>query len=69
MKNRKTVILWTGQYSNDGLERLETLTRVERCFFPVHNPRLVGRPGAWTLIADMLEYIPHVNDYPIDAQP
>lgn len=67
MKNRKTVILWAGSTAMDGVEMFETFTRVERCFFPVHNPRLVGRPGAWTLIADVLEYIPHVND--IDAQP
>jgi len=58
-----TIVLWHGQYCNDGRERLETLLRNERTLFGLRSPRLVGRAGSWSLIADAAAYVPHPLDY------
>lgn len=47
----ETVVLWHGQYSNDGKERMEVLQRYARLFF-LDNVRLEGTPGDWRIVAE-----------------
>jgi hypothetical protein len=44
--SRTTVVLWRGQYSNDGLERVETLERLTWA----RDIRLLGTPGDWRIV-------------------
>lgn len=56
MSECATIILWQGQYRNDGLERLENLSpSIDRW---LRDPRLVGEPSNWLLIAEARLYEP-----------
>lgn len=51
-----TVVLWHGQYCNDGRARLEILAKHERTLFGLRNPRLEGEAGDWYVVADADRY-------------
>lgn len=51
-----TVILWHGQYRNDGLEVLNHI--VEYRLPGLKNLRLEGAPTRWFLVADAVIYQP-----------
>jgi hypothetical protein len=51
-----TVVLWHGQYSTDGRERLHIILRNERTLFGLRNTRLIGNDGDWYLVADVDRY-------------
>lgn len=57
-----TVVLWHGQYRNDGRECLDILKDHERALFGLRNPRLVGQSGDWRLVADSTPYAPRPTD-------
>lgn len=51
-RRTETVVFWHGQFSMDGLERLETLRRQERMFF-IDNLRMEGQHGDWRIVGEM----------------
>lgn len=59
-----TVVLWHGQYCNDGKERMAVLERYDRLLFGLREPRLVGRSGHWQIVADAVPYQPRDDDRP-----
>lgn len=55
------IILWHGQYRNDGLEVLDmTLTDCSPRSAPrgLRDVRLVGEPTKWFVVADAVRYQP-----------
>lgn len=50
-RRMETVVLWHGQYSNDGAERLPVLERYARLFH-LYDVRMEGRGGDWRIVAD-----------------
>lgn len=52
-----TVVLWHGQYSNDGYERLDTLEKYAG-MFNLSEIRMEGRAGDWRIVADAYEATP-----------
>lgn len=49
------VVLWAGEYKNDGLERLRWLNSAAN---RVTNAYLVGEPGDWQLVAEAQSHDP-----------
>jgi hypothetical protein len=64
-----TVVLWHGQYVNDAYDALATVKGrggIMLRYMSYRDPRVVGSPGRWYVVAEAYIFEPEDTDLTID---